>query len=390
MRRLLCIGLCLAGCYEGPTRLVLPPDAPPPVALDGCESLARFAVAHHPTLRAARAGVAVARAEADALTASDPPSLRLRDDLRHPGRRWRVGLEVPLGVPGEGAARAAQGRARVHLTEAQVRLAEAEVAAAARADHVDWRRARAAHTYAAQRAEDAAQRVTMLQTRVAAGTATTLALEAERLDARSLRADAAAAATRLAEAEARVRAWAQQTAVGEAACASAPAAPDEHPRVRAARAAWRSAHAEAAADDRAAWPFFDRLAVLWDAEAQGDDRLLLSVELPLPWFGRRAEAEASAARATAAEAEVAAADRAVRDALAEAEATAASAARAAAAQDDVEAAEALLRRAAEAPTDAAEVLALRRAVSRLRHAAQRAALDLEAAQVELRRARGVP
>ncbi|MCB9539919.1 MAG: TolC family protein [Myxococcales bacterium] len=391
MKRLACIALCLAGCYEGPSRLVLPPDAPPPAAPDGCETLARFAVAHHPTLRAARAGLAVTQAEAEALSAPAPPSLRVRDDVRDPGRRWRVGLEVPFGVPGERSARAAQGRAEVHLGEAALRLAEVEVAAAARDDHVAWRRARAAHDDARRRAEEAEAQVEMVQARVGAGTATTLALEAARLNARAARADTAGRPRGLAEAAARVRAWAEGAAVGDAACAPAPDAPTSTPRAGGARAAWRARHAAAAAEARAAWPFFDRLEVMWDAETSGDDRLLVGLEMPLPWFGRRAEADAAAAWAVAAEAQVAAAAaRAVRDAVVEAEAAVGAAAAAAAIHADAADAEALLLRAADAPTRAAEVLALRRALRRLRQRVDAAALDLEAAHVALRRARGLP
>lgn len=380
----------LIGCYEAPTRLVLP-DAPPAPAMEGCEALVQHVLATHPLLAEARAGGALTVAEADALTAWRDPEVRVRDDLREPGARWRVGLRMPLARPGVPGALSAARRAARRLSAAEIRVAEVELAAEVRQSHLALRAARAAMANATRRLALAEAAAEVGAERVAVGTSTRIELAAARLDVDEARARLAAAEGDLAMARAAVARWAGGE-VGETPCAEAGAAPDEHPGVAAARAAWEGAHAEAAVARREGWPWLDHVELTWDAEPDpDDDRLLLSLAVVLPFFEGLGEADVGRAEEGAKRAAVAAAERSAADAvrLAEAGVAAAEAAAAASVASTAEA-EALLGRAADAPVDPRAVLKLQQAIEDARQRAAEAELAREAAAIELRRARGVP
>lgn len=331
------VGACLllTGCYHPPRELR--PDAPapepeaPPASAESamprtCDAALGAILARDPTLRAARAGLPVARADVDAAGTWDPLELRAGDNLRDLGGESKVELRLRLPGPGVPGAEASAAEARVELTSAEIRALEVAVAEAARIAHADLRlaaeRARLAHAAATE----AHQNADLLTQRARAGTATAVGETEARLAA-SAADDAAAAADRTAT---RLRSQWAARAGAEPAENDTCTAPDlasakleANPAVAAARAEAWEADATAFAEARSQWIWPTYAQLGWAKDSAGNqrqDRIVFEFGIALPWPGDDA-GDVAAAEAThrreAAEATVSNTRRAIAAATAE-------------------------------------------------------------------------
>lgn len=325
----------LSGCYHPPR--ALRPDAPavvPPAAASevaatnpqSCDAALVAILARDPVLRAARAGLPVARVEVAAAGAWDPLELRGGDNLRDLGGETKVELRLRLPGPGVAGAETSAAEARVELTAAEIRALEVEVALAARTAHADLILAGATARLAAAAAAEARQNAELLTQRARAGTATAVGEAEARLAAAA--ADDAAAAAERAHLRHRARWQARAGALPAEAdpCAapeSASARLEAHPAVAAARAEAWEADANAFAENRSSWIWPTYAQLGWSKDSAGNqrqDRIIFEFGIALPWPGDDAGDVATAEaehRREAAEAAVVVARGAIEKATAD-------------------------------------------------------------------------
>jgi hypothetical protein len=308
------LGACLllTGCYQAPGDLR--PDSPArsresaPADVEratpqSCDAALGAILSRDPTLRAARAGLPVARADVEAAGAWDPLELRAGDNLRDLGGESKVELRLRLPGPGVAGAETSAAEARVELTSAEIRALEVEVAQAARIAHADLRLAAASAHLAHAAAAEAHQNAELLIQRARAGTATAVGAAEARLAA-SAADDAAAAADRKAL---RLRSrWAARVGAPpeeNGTCAApdpASAKLEANPSVAAARAEAWEADATAFAEARSQWIWPTYAQLGWSNDSAGnrrEDRIVFEFGIALPWPGDDA-GDVAAAEAT--------------------------------------------------------------------------------------------
>ena len=403
-RRFVLAGLIVVGCYHAPAEFSHPADrswqsaATPPVsgAALGCDAAIVAVLERDPTLRAARAGRAVAQRDVDAAGRWDGPELRLSDNLRDFANEWKAELRFPLPGPGVSGAENSAAEARVQLTAAEVRALEVQVAQGIRAAHADLAFVAARALLDREAAAAALRRAELVAERATAGTATAVAAMEAKLVAvaaedtsRATEREVARHRERLttrvgSPPDALVQCTAPRTTAGNS---------EVHPTIAIALAqAWES-DAVAFAESRAAWIWPTFAQVGWAADTAGNnrqDRILVEVGIALPFPGAD---DGDVARSLAEQHRLAAeATRiAVGSAVDEAESMwrEARAQRAAleARQGEIDAAAALLARAesAGAAPDELSTLSKRlrdhsRALAESEHALARAAAEVFAAR----------
>ena len=399
--------LALSACYHPPPAPVLAPiqipvgpppaaDATPGPGAVSCDALVSAFLARDPTLRAARAGLPVARAAADAAGPFPSPEVRFHDDLRDIGQQPAVDLRLRLPKPGvaDGKQRAAE--ARVVLSEAQVRVLEIEVARKARRAHADLVLAAGRARLSQEAASAAAAEADLVAQRERAGVATAVSLSRVRLNAETRRLQAEADTSELdvlrtaLESQSGVRP--DDTQLCQPPAPLKTVDPAEHPAVQAAQARARSADAESFAAERAGWIWPAFFQIGWQRDAEGKTRrdpiiAEFGVVIPLP--GADASDVARAKASKTADAVGFEAERVRADVLRTAAAWQAATAHADAlgrTSPELDAARALLTRGeavGAAPAELAELRSALRdrawALAQAQHAVAWAAADYQAA-----------
>jgi outer membrane protein TolC len=401
------IGACLllTGCYHPPRELR--PEAPAPapeapaaneesvVTQKSCDAALAAILARDPTLRAARAGLPVARADVDAAGGWDPLEIRVGDNLRDLGRESKVELRLRLPGPGVPGAESSAAEARVELTSAEIRALEVEVAEAARIAHADVRLAAERARLAQAAAAEAHQTADLLTQRARAGTATAVGETEARLAA--IAADAAATAAERTAARLRhqwvSRAGAQP--IENDTCAApdpASAKLEANPAVAAARAEAWEADATAFAEARSQWIWPSYAQLGWAKDSSGNqrqDRIVFEFGIAIPWPGDDS-GDVAAAEAThrreAADATVASARSAIQAATVQYAEAQAARADLAERQTEIDGATALLTRGQAAGAAPSELAGLskrlrehQKALAEADHAVAVAAAELHAA-----------
>ncbi len=394
----------LAGCYRpAPLPDFAPrpaPGAPDPSAATSdpadCEAAVAAALARHPLVKAAEAGIPVQHVAANAADELPVPEIRARDDARNPGGMLRVGVRVDLPVPGAASARVEAARAEGRHVAAEADFVRAEVAAEVRIAFAELTFAREMRRIRERQRTLALARRSEAEALLRAGAATVLAEQSAAL--RVLRAEAALAEAIQEEESAAVaiRRWAGlPPAAGPSACAAPPETPTDlrtHPSVRAAveEAQAADANAFAARRDAWAWPTFVELS--WDHDDDDGDALLVATGLRLPWAS--GEADVAEAEATQAVAEARAALEEVEAEVAAARGALASARAALAhlegAREVLGTVAALADRGEQGGADPREVIDLRERLEDYAADLAEARLRVDIAAAELRLALGLP
>ncbi len=359
-----------------------------------CEQSVQLGVHKHPTLRSARAGLKVSIAEVEGIGMPGNFEIRMRESVTAPGEDSRIGLRWNLPRPGAIDASRYAAQARVQLSRAEIRLMEAELGAQIRHAHLAVRRARADVQHAAGKAELATERLTMVRTRLAAGTTTRVAVSTAELNERATLADLKLAEAQHREAEKVFALWTAGGSVSTECTAQIPEFKlESHPAVEMARARAQREHGEGAASNRTGWFWPRFLQVSWYREQDKADRALVQVGIPVPLPGSSrvavndARYERRVEQLASVRFEV---NQAVEQARSRLEGQRAVARLLDGEKVRYEEAQTLVNRGSEARVASAEIYQLKLALLEYQRRQAMARLELEAARIDLRMMMGAP
>jgi len=256
----------------------------------GCDEAVQAVLARYDTRVDAGSGAA----SASIAPWLAPPEIRVRSDLGTRDQESRVGVRMPVPVPGVPSARAKADGARAAHAAAAAQVVRAELSADVRKEYALARRARRDREVSERVAGVAHARASAVARLTESGGATALDRETAVLQAAA--ADDAAVRARREEQTA-VQAIVTRTGVAPAleaeACASVPAAmADEalaqNPQLRMAQEDLAAAEADALLSKRRQWVWPSFVEMSWvHEEARRQDGVLFQagVEVPFPGSG---------------------------------------------------------------------------------------------------------
>ena len=325
------------------------------------------------------------------------PELRLRSDAGTRNHQTRVGMRLPLEVPGAIRAEQESLRGRIALNEAEFETVIIRTTAALRRSYAKLRHAYQERLRLAALLENARQILESTKAESKIGLVSILSESSAAIRVTEAQEELAAAQSREVLAEKMIRRWtkhaAEKTEIDciELSSEDSIQQVGNHAAVRMAAGRAHSATSDVLAESRQGWLWPSFLEITWVGEREGDDGLLLQagLELPLPRNGQskamHRERQMSY-RLDRVREKVAADIDSAKARLQEAESAGQ---RSISAQGQIREAEKLLRRGHEVGADTGELWDLARSISSWQQRANQVQLDAALSSIDYRLALGL-